>query len=78
MNYAKIHDLAIARPQVVVAKEPSALRGWRSRTIAPARPSGLQSVLATVEPRYRRGEFYLKIEGLTGPRTRMSVKMENQ
>lgn len=78
MNHATIHDLAIAKPQPAAMVEPSALRGWRSRPTAPIRPSGLQSVFATVAPKYRRGEFYLKIEGLTGPRTGMSVKAENQ
>lgn len=77
MDHAIIHDLAIAKPQLV-AKKASAPQDWRTRPIAPVRPSGLQSVVATVEPRYRRGEFYLKIDGLAGPRTGMSVKIENQ
>ena len=78
MTRLKIHDLAISSPQPTKAAESSVLRGWRSRPVAPARPSGLESVVATAEPRYRRGEFYLKIDGLTGPRTGKSVKVEHQ
>lgn len=73
MNKAKVHNLAIW-PEPAMESEPVALRHWRSRPVAPARPSGLQSVPAKVKPKYRRPEFYLKIEGLTGPRDKSPVK----
>ncbi len=59
------HALAIAKP-----RRASAVFGARQApTAAPGRSSALQIVQGAAPQKYRRGEFYLKIDGLAGPRT---------
>jgi hypothetical protein len=44
------------------------LRDRPPAVVTPGRPSGLSSVAGAASDKYRRRDFYLKIEGLTGPR----------
>ena len=61
------HALAIA---IVKPRRASTIFGARQAPAAvPGRSSALQIVQAATPPKYRRGEFYLKIDGLAGPRT---------